>query len=291
MVAPAEATGAEGDGRCAASPKLVRISRPGRARRGGADPDPKEFGTALATSCAVGLRAHAARPLPPEAELNARVRERGVQRLRRGGGRPARERRSALERIERYAGPGALLDLGCWVGFLLAEGERRAGRRSGSSRASLPPVRARALGLDVRTEDLFTPTAGGPLRRGGDGGRARAPHARGRRPRPRRGSAGARRCTRPAAAGCGQPGRQAAGRRWWSVIPTHVHYFTRTARPGCSAPRLRDRSTSPPIQGLHLRYYLDKGGGYLPGCRAGWCAPLRGSGSPTMLARPTSATG
>ena len=55
--------------------------------------------------------------------------------------------RRALARIERHAGgAGRLLDLGCWVGFLLAEArERAAGRRSGWSRVgSRPPTPASA---------------------------------------------------------------------------------------------------------------------------------------------------
>ncbi len=56
------------------------------------------------------------------------------------------------------------------------------------------------------------------------------------------------------------------GPRWWSVIPTHVHYFTRH-----SAATMVARHGFEPLyvatdpKSFTVRYYLDKGGGYLPG--------------------------
>jgi hypothetical protein len=55
------------------------------------------------------------------------------------------------------------------------------------------------------------------------------------------------------------------GRRWWSVIPTHVHYFTRS-----SLRRLLERhgyavldvDTAP--KSFTVRYYLGRLGGYSP---------------------------
>ncbi len=55
------------------------------------------------------------------------------------------------------------------------------------------------------------------------------------------------------------------GRRWWSVIPTHIHYFTRH-----SARTMLDRhgfdtvavATDP--KAFTVGYYIDKGSGYLP---------------------------
>ena len=56
------------------------------------------------------------------------------------------------------------------------------------------------------------------------------------------------------------------GPRWWSVIPTHVHYFTRES----AATMLRRNGFEPLYvatdpKSFTVRYYLDKGGGYLPG--------------------------
>ncbi len=55
------------------------------------------------------------------------------------------------------------------------------------------------------------------------------------------------------------------GPRWWSVIPTHIHYFTRES----AATMLRRHGYEPLYvatdpKSFTVRYYLDKGGGYLP---------------------------
>jgi hypothetical protein len=56
------------------------------------------------------------------------------------------------------------------------------------------------------------------------------------------------------------------GAKWWSVIPTHVHYFTRS-----SAATMLTRHGFRPLyagtdpKSFTVGYYLDKGGGYLPG--------------------------
>ena len=55
------------------------------------------------------------------------------------------------------------------------------------------------------------------------------------------------------------------GPRWWSVIPTHIHYFTRH-----SAATMLRRSGYEPLfvatdpKSFTVGYYLDKGSGYLP---------------------------
>jgi SAM-dependent methyltransferase len=56
------------------------------------------------------------------------------------------------------------------------------------------------------------------------------------------------------------------GRRWWSVIPTHVHYFTRrsvTAMLERYGYGVRAIATDP--KAFSVRYYLEKGSGYSPG--------------------------
>jgi SAM-dependent methyltransferase len=55
------------------------------------------------------------------------------------------------------------------------------------------------------------------------------------------------------------------GRRWWSVIPTHVHYFTRGsigAMLGRHGYDVVHVGTDP--KAFTIGYYLAKGGGYLP---------------------------
>jgi hypothetical protein len=63
------------------------------------------------------------------------------------------------------------------------------------------------------------------------------------------------------------------GPRWWSVIPTHVHYFTRD-----SAATMLARHGFEPLyvatdpKSFTVGYYLDKGGGYLPAVSRGLVA-------------------
>jgi SAM-dependent methyltransferase len=175
--------------------------------------------------------------------------------------------RRVLGRVERYAGPGRLLDLGCWLGFLMAEAERRGWTTLGVEPSEFASERARsALGLDVRTADLFDaelPERGFDAVVMGDV---------------------LEHLTRPGealdrAGGLLAPGgvlvlllpdagsrvARLLGRRWWSVIPTHVHYFTRASaatmleRHGY---RMRYVATDP--KDFTVRYYLAKGSGYAP---------------------------
>jgi hypothetical protein len=72
---------------------------------------------------------------------------------------------------------------------------------------------------------------------------------------------------------------RAMGRRWWSVIPTHVQYFTRA-----SLTRLLERSgfevleveTSP--KAFTVRYYLERIAGYSAGLSAGLVAGAERAG-------------
>jgi SAM-dependent methyltransferase len=139
--------------------------------------------------------------------------------------------RRMLARIEAHAPRrGAILDLGCWVGFLLAE----ARERGWSEQVGIEPSQFASdyardrLELDVRTDDLFT----APLPEQhfdavvlGDV----IEHL------PRPGEALDRIATLLAPGGvawfalpdAGSRVAKTLGARWWSVIPTHVQYFTR----------------------------------------------------------------
>lgn len=173
-----------------------------------------------------------------------------------------------LARIERHEPPGALLDLGCWVGFLLAEARAREWKATGVEPSEFAARYAReSLGLDVRTGGLFEvelPRAGFDAVVMGDV----IEHL------PRAGEAldeiaellapgGVLALALPDA---GSRLARAMGRRWWSVIPTHVHYFTRS-----SVRRLLERhgyevlelTTAPKT--FSFEYYLGRVGGYSPG--------------------------
>jgi SAM-dependent methyltransferase len=180
--------------------------------------------------------------------------------------------RVVLERIERHAPRGALLDVGCWLGFLMAEARDRGWRTLGVEPSEYASRFARErLGLDVQRaglldadlperafdavvmgdliEHLPDPAAAldrsaGLLRPGGAVYLAL----------PNAGSRIARRM----------------GVRWWSVLPTHVQYFTRPSL----FTLLRRRGFEPLWAGtapkqLSVGYYLGRIGGYSePGARA-----------------------
>ena len=62
-----------------------------------------------------------------------------------------------MSAIEEHARPGTLLDLGCWVGFLLDEARLRGWDGTGVEPSGFASAFAREqLGLDVLTADLFT---------------------------------------------------------------------------------------------------------------------------------------
>jgi SAM-dependent methyltransferase len=175
--------------------------------------------------------------------------------------------RVALDRIERWVPRGRLLDLGCWVGFLLAEARERGWETVGVEPSAFASAYARdELGLDVRREDLFAArlpegsfdavVLGDVIEHLVDPGAALdrvaallAPGGVVYLALPDAGSALARRM----------------GARWWSVIPTHVQYFTRASlttllrRHGFEPLHVR---TDPKT--FTIRYYLERIGGYSP---------------------------
>src|SRR4051794_17316297 len=193
-----------------------------------------------------------------EAESEAYVEEDAGQR---------ETARRALERIEAQVGTGTLLDLGCWVGFLLAEAKDRGWETLGVEPSRFASDFARdRLGLDVRTQDLFT----AELPEGhfdevvlGDV----IEHL----PEPDVALDRVARLLRPggvvymALPDAGSRLACAMGKRWWSVIPTHVQYFTR----GSMRTLLERRGWTPRAFGTDpkaftVRYYLERIGGYSP---------------------------
>ncbi len=238
-------------------------------------PTTKEFGTALGDIVGCPRCGHMQLDrFPTEAELEAAyavaasddyVEEEAGQRYSFAG---------VLDRIERYAPEhGSLLDVGCWVGFLLAEARERGWREwVGIEPSTFASDYARdRLGLDVRTEELFRaelPTGHWDVVVMGDVlehlTRANAALDR------------VAELLRPGGVialelpDAGSRVARLLGPRWWSVIPTHVHYFTRN-----SAATMVSRHGFEPLyvatdpKSFTVRYYLDKGGGYLPGLSRG----------------------
>jgi SAM-dependent methyltransferase len=197
--------------------------------------------------------------------------------------------RLTLDAIERYIGTGALLDVGCWVGFLLDEARARGWRTVGLEPSRFASEYARdQLQLDVHTTDLFE---------------AELP-ARGFEatvladvlehfPDPGAALERIRSWVVPgglvflALPDAGSRVARTLGPRWWSVIPTHVQYFTRASL----TTLLRRRSWEPLWAGtapksFSVGYYLERLGGYSPGLARGAVALARGAGVAERLWAP-----
>jgi SAM-dependent methyltransferase len=184
--------------------------------------------------------------------------------------------RRALAQIERHLlphrgngtqRPRQLLDLGCWVGFLLSEARQRGWEVVGVEPSQFASAYARErLGLDVRTGELFSaplPLAHYDAIVMGDV----IEHL------PRPGEALDRMAALLSPGGvawmalpdAGSVVARRLGKRWWSVIPTHVQFFTRDS----IRTLLEDRgwevleiATAP--KAFSVRYYLERVGGYSP---------------------------
>jgi SAM-dependent methyltransferase len=174
-----------------------------------------------------------------------------------------------LQVVERHVRQARLLDLGCWVGFLLAEARDRGWDVVGVEPSQWAVEQARARGLDVRQGQIEDVDL--------DGGFAAVvmgdvvEHL----PEP---AATLDRVARLLAPGgvlvlmlpdAGSRVARLLGARWWSVVPTHVQYFTRG-----SLTRLLQRTgwevlavrTAP--KAFTVGYYVGRLGGYSPAVEA-----------------------
>ena len=269
-----EATALDSDQLCNACGSARLAEHMQVAGEMGADgliPTTKEFGTALGNIVRCEDCTHMQLDrFPSDEELDAAYAEAASDAYVEEEAGQRYSFASVLERIERYAHErGALLDVGCWVGFLLAEAEQRGWRECvGIEPSGFASEYARErLGLDVRTEELFTadlPTGhfdavvmGDVLEHLTQANAALDRVAELLKP------GGILTLELPDA---GSRVARLLGARWWSVIPTHIHYFTRAS----AAAILRRHGYEPLYvatdpKSFTVRYYLDKGGGYLPG--------------------------
>lgn len=251
---------------CGAQPLSLHLRVAGDPGPEGLTPTSKRFGTALADIVRCHACGHMQLAQIPDrmslvegysdAESDDYLGEETGQRL---------TARATLDAVERHAAVGALLDVGCWVGFLLDEARLRGWRGIGLEPSTFASAYARhRLRVDVQTADLFSAEldAGSfdavvladVLEHLPDPGEALDAIAALSAPE------GVLLLALPDA---GSRMARAMGARWWSVIPTHVHYFTRRslstllARHGWE---VLEMATAP--KGFTMRYYLSRVGGY-----------------------------
>jgi SAM-dependent methyltransferase len=176
--------------------------------------------------------------------------------------------RRALARIEVHAARrGRILDLGCWVGFLLAEARERGWQTLGVEPSDYGSSYARdQLGLEVVTADLFSVelehASFDAIVMGDVIEHLVAPAEALARIRELLAPGGVVWLAVPNA---GSVVARVLGKRWWSVIPTHVQYFTSdslaTLLARCGFDQL-ETSTAP--KAFTVGYYLERIGGYSP---------------------------
>jgi SAM-dependent methyltransferase len=267
------------NGRCAACggrdlrPHL-RVA--GEAGAQGLIPTTDRFGTALADIVRCRDCGHMqVDPFPPEEALREAygVAESDEYVLEEEGQRETARR--LLERLERHSRRGTLADLGCWTGFLLAEARTRGWEPLGvepsefasayaRERLGLPVIRATLDEAELPAGRCSAVVMADVIEHLTDPGAALDRVAAALVP------GGALCLVLPDA---GSVLARALGRRWWSVIPTHVQYFTRDslrillARHGF---RVLETATAP--KAFSVRYYLGRVGGYSPALARGLVA-------------------
>jgi SAM-dependent methyltransferase len=207
-------------------------------------------------------------PMPDEAMLAAAYAEaQSDAYIEEEAGQRTTARR-ALERIETHAARrDTILDLGCWVGFLLAEARERGWRTLGVEPSEFGSSYARdELGLEVVTASLFSAqlerASFDAIVMGDVLEHLISPDEALARIRELLAPGGVVWLAVPDA---GSPVARVLGKRWWSVLPTHVQYFTRgslaTLLRRCGFDQL-ESSTAP--KAFTVGYYLERVGGYSP---------------------------
>ena len=195
----------------------------------------------------------------------------------------------ALERIERHVSQGAICDLGCWLGFLLAEAADRGWEAWGVEPSRFASAFARErFGLNVQTAGLNS---------------AELPEGRFRAvvmgdviehlPNPGAALERVARLLEPGGAlylalpDAGSRVARLLGARWWSVLPTHVQYFTRQSLAGLLVRKgyaVEWVGTAP--KAFTVRYYMERLEGYSPPVAHAAGAAARAAGQAERLVWP-----
>jgi SAM-dependent methyltransferase len=260
--------GDQGCAACGAQAFEPHFAVAGDAGADGLIPSTDRFGTALADIVRCRRCGHMQLHPMPSDELLAHgyASAESDQYIEEEAGQRETARR-ALKRIELYAArTGSLLDLGSWVGFLLAEARERGWQPTlGVEPSEFASEYARStLGLKVVTADLFAaplePGAFDAITMGDVIEHLLEPADALARIRSLLAPGGVLWLALPDA---GSRVARAMGRRWWSVLPTHVQYFTRgslsTLLAG-SGFEVLEISTAP--KAFTVGYYLGRIGGY-----------------------------
>ena len=175
---------------------------------------------------------------------------------------------ASLEQIERHVRAPEqprILDLGCWVGFLLAEARDRGWQATGVEPSEYAAAYAREHhGLEILEQDLLSADlpeeAFDAVVLGDVIEHLTDPLAALERIRGLLAPGGVLYLTLPDS---GSRLARAMGARWWSVIPTHVQYFSRSSLAlllGRAGFDVLEITTAPKT--FSVRYYLWRLSGY-----------------------------
>jgi SAM-dependent methyltransferase len=254
-------------------------------------PSTTQYGVALADIVRCAACGHMqVDPMPAQARLErAYADAASTDYVEEEAGQRETARR-ALERIEAHVrGHGELLDVGCWVGFLLAEARDRGWRVMGVEPSEFASAYAREqLGLNVHTAELFsTPFSASSFDAVTLGDVIE--HL----PEPSTALGRIAELLKPdgvvwlALPDAGSRVARALGPHWWSVLPTHVQYFTRD-----SIRRLLERCNFEPLEiatapkAFTAGYYLGRIEGYSPRLAKSLTAAARSAGIDRRLLAP-----
>ncbi len=175
--------------------------------------------------------------------------------------------RTSLDQIERHVRVGRLLDLGCWVGFMLVEARGRGWDVTGVEPSAFAAAYARdRFNLDVLEQDLLAADlpegAFDAIVLGDVIEHLTDPLAALRHIDTLLAPGGVLYLTLPDS---GSRLARRLGARWWGVIPTHVQYFSRHSlsllleRAGYG---VLEVTTAPKT--FTIRYYASRLSGYSP---------------------------